>query len=62
MDRVFTDNQVEIVEYDLNKIDEKETVEVNLKDLMYVIELYKSTCDSFINLCIILNWAMLKTS
>jgi len=36
MDRVFTNNQVEIVEYDLDKIAENETVEVNLKDLMYV--------------------------
>ncbi|WOH38566.1 hypothetical protein RI844_04945 [Thalassotalea fonticola] len=36
MDRVFTDNQEEIVSYDLEKIDENETVEVNLKDLMYV--------------------------
>ncbi len=36
MERVFTDNQEEIVEYDLDKINEDETVEVNLKDLMYV--------------------------
>ncbi|KPZ52645.1 hypothetical protein [Pseudoalteromonas sp. P1-25] len=36
MDRVFTDNQEEIVEYGLEKIDANETVEVNLKDLTYV--------------------------
>jgi len=36
MERVFTDNQEEIVEYDLEKIDPNEKVEVNLKDLFYV--------------------------
>ncbi|GMM87017.1 hypothetical protein MTsN2n4_42470 [Pseudoalteromonas sp. MTN2-4] len=36
MDDVYTNNQAEIVEYGLDKIDANETVEVNLKDLMYV--------------------------
>lgn len=36
MDKIFTDNQVEIVEYDLEKIDENATVNVNLQDLVYV--------------------------
>ena len=36
MDDVYTNNQAEIVEYGLDKIDVNETVKVNLKDLMYV--------------------------
>ncbi len=36
MNQEFTDNLEEIVEYGLDTIDPKETVEVNLKDLMYV--------------------------
>lgn len=32
----YTTNQEEIVSYNLDKIDEGETVEVNLKDLVYV--------------------------
>ena len=31
MDKVYTNNQAEIVEYGLDKIDTNKTVEVNLK-------------------------------
>jgi len=36
MPKQFTNNQEEIVSFGLDKVHEAETVEVNLKDLMYV--------------------------
>ena len=36
MDNIYTNSQAEIVEYGLDKIDADETIEVNLKDLLYV--------------------------